>query len=491
MERLTKIVATLGPAVADPDSIRALVAAGMDVARLNFSHGDHQFHSQLAEFVREAAAAEGRVVALLQDIQGPKLRVGSFPDGRVALASGSTVHLVGGRHFSDDPTRIFVDYDHLLDDIQPGERILLADGLIHLIAEEVEGDHIVARVVQGGLLGDGKGVAFPDTDLRVPAITDKDRSDLSFGRELKVDYVAASFVRTGSDIREIRDLAGGVPVIAKIELALAYQNLDDILTEAAGAMVARGDLGVQLPLERIPLVQADIIARTNAAGLVSITATEMLESMTKSPRPTRAEVTDVANAVLNGTDAVMLSAETAMGDFPVESVRMMDKICAEVERGFGAGTVDIDVDFFGGSIGSAVARSAVQAASDLGIETIVAFTESGNTARLLSKYRPAGRIVGFTPVDTTLARMALYRGVQPHPFGRRDYTDVMIAAAEKFLEKEGICERGTAVVMVAGIPPNLQATTNLMKIHVIGERDRGVPSQKSGRDGPEVGGFSR
>ncbi|MEX0757340.1 MAG: pyruvate kinase, partial [Acidimicrobiia bacterium] len=394
MERLTKIVATLGPAVADPDSIRALVAAGMDVARLNFSHGDHQFHSQLAEFVREAAKAEGRVVALLQDIQGPKLRVGSFPDGRVALASGSTVHLVGGRHFSDDPTRIFVDYDHLLDDIQPGERILLADGLIHLIAEEVEGDHIVARVVQGGLLGDGKGVAFPDTDLRVPAITDKDRSDLSFGRELKVDYVAASFVRTGSDIREIRDLAGGVPVIAKIELALAYQNLDDILTEAAGAMVARGDLGVQLPLERIPLVQADIIARTNAAGLVSITATEMLESMTKSPRPTRAEVTDVANAVLNGTDAVMLSAETAMGDFPVESVRMMDKICAEVERGFGAGTVDIDVDFFGGSIGSAVARSAVQAASDLGIETIVAFTESGNTARLLSKYRPAGRIVG-------------------------------------------------------------------------------------------------
>ncbi|MFP5333131.1 MAG: pyruvate kinase [Acidimicrobiia bacterium] len=489
MERLTKIVATLGPAVADAERIRALVAAGMDVARLNFSHGDHAFHATLAEWVREASKAEGRVVALLQDIQGPKLRVGSFPDGRVSLVSGSQVRLQPGRHRSDDPSLVFVDYDHLLEDLQPGERVLLADGLIHLVVDQRHDDHLVARVVQGGVLGDSKGVAFPDTDLRVPAITEKDRADLEFGRDLGVDYVAASFVRSSRDVAEIRELAGGTPVIAKIELAAAYQNLDDILCEAAGAMVARGDLGVQLPLERIPLVQADIIARTNAAGLVSITATEMLESMTKSPRPTRAEVTDVANAVLNGTDAVMLSAETAAGDFPVEAVGVMSKICAEVERGLGAGTVhDLDVDFFGGSIASAVARSAVQAAADLGIETIVAFTESGNTARLLSKYRPAGRIVGFTPIDSTLARMALYRGVKPYPFGRRDYTDVMIAAAEKFLEKEGLAERGESVVMVAGIPPNQQSSTNLMKIHVIGERDRGALSQKTGRDSPEVGG---
>ncbi len=491
MERLTKIVATLGPAVANPDSIRRLIAAGMNVARLNFSHGDHDFHAQLASWVREAAREEGHVVAVLQDIQGPKLRVGSFPAGGRLLVNDSVVRLVAGRHFSDDPEVVFVDYSYLIEDLKPGERVLLADGLIGLMVEGVESDHLVARVLQGGLLGDGKGVAFPDTDLRVPAITDKDRVDLEFGQEIRVDYVAASFVRSGQDVRQIRDLAGGTPVIAKIELAIAYQNLDDILTESAGAMVARGDLGVQLPLERIPLVQADIIARTNAAGLVSITATEMLESMTKSPRPTRAEVTDVANAVLNGTDAVMLSAETAVGDFPIESVETMARICAEVERGLGAGTVEnLDVDFFGGSIASAVARSAVQAAADLGIDTIVAFTESGNTARLLSKYRPAGRIVGFTPIETTLARMALYRGVQPYPFGRRDYTDVMIAAAEKFLEKEGICDRGTAVVMVAGIPPNLQATTNLMKIHVIGERDRGAASKKSGRESPEVGGFS-
>jgi pyruvate kinase len=491
MERLTKIVATLGPAVASPDSIRALVAAGMDVARLNFSHGDHAFHRSLTEWVRRAAEDEGRVVAVLQDIQGPKLRVGSFPDGRVMLASDSLVTLIPGRDFSADSQRVFVDYDHMLDDVKPGERVLLADGLIRLVVESVESDHIVARIEQGGILSDGKGVAFPDTALRVLAITEKDREDLEFGRELEVDYVAASFVRAGGEIREIRELAGGTPVIAKIELAAAYDNLDDILTESAGAMVARGDLGVQLPLERIPLIQADIIARTNAAGLVSITATEMLESMTKSPRPTRAEVTDVANAVLNGTDAVMLSAETAIGEFPVESVEVMSQICAEVERGSVAGTVQhLDVDFFGGSIASAVARSAVQAAAALGIDTIVAFTESGNTARLLSKYRPAGRIVGFTPIESTLARMALYRGVQPYPFARRDYTDVMIAAAEKFLEKEGICGRGESVVMVAGIPPNLQATTNLMKIHVIGERDRGAHSRKTGRESPEVGGLS-
>jgi pyruvate kinase len=288
-------------------------------------------------------------------------------------------------------------------------------------------------------------------------------------------------------MREIRELAGGTPVIAKIELAAAYANLDDILAEAAGAMVARGDLGVQLPLERIPLIQADILSRTNAAGLISITATEMLESMTKSPRPTRAEVTDVANAVLTGTDAVMLSAETAAGDFPIESVKTMARICATVEEGIeGRGGVAFIAG--GESFASAVARAAVEAAENLGIDTIVAFTESGNTARLLSKYRPHSRIIAFTPEPKTLTRMALYRGVRPNPFGRRDYTDVMIAAAEKFLEKESICARGEAVVMVAGIPPNIQASTNLMKIHVIGERDRGALSQRSGRVTPEVGG---
>jgi pyruvate kinase len=459
----------------------------MDVARLNFSHGDHEAHRQMAEWVRQGAHEEGRVVAILQDIQGPKLRVGKFPDGGCDLANGRQVVLLQGKGTAE-PGTIYLDYDHLLEDVGVGETIILADGLIRIEVTATHDDRIDAVVVQGGVLRDGKGLAFPDTDLRVPAITDKDRVDLAFGREIGVDYVAASFVRNGAEIVEIRDLAAGAPVIAKIELAAAYANLDDILAESAGVMVARGDLGVQLPLERIPLVQADILARANAAGVISITATEMLESMTHSPRPTRAEVTDVANAVLAGTDAVMLSAETAVGDFPAETVETMARICATVEQG----SADAKgIAFIQGAepFSSAVARAAVEATVNLGIDTIVAFTESGNTARLLSKYRPAARIIAFTPESTTLRRMALYRGVRPNPFGRRDYTDVMLAAAEKFLEKEGICERGTAVVMVAGIPPNVQASTNLMKIHVVGERDRGAISQKTGRSSPEVGGL--
>ncbi len=494
MERLTKIVATLGPSVADPERIRQLILSGVDVARLNFSHGDYDLHRNFAKWVREAAEQEGRVVAVLQDIQGPKLRVGSFPDGSVRLDNDQVIDLVPGRLESTDPDTVYIDYEYLLEDVEVGERIILADGLIRLIVDEVLGDRLRATVEQGGELKDGKGVAFPETNLRVPAITEKDRRDLEFGRELEVDYIAASFVRTGADIREIRELAAGTPVIAKIELAAAYDNLDDILSEAAGAMVARGDLGVQLPLERIPLVQADILERTNAAGLISITATEMLESMTHSPRPTRAEATDVATAVLTGTDAVMLSAETAAGEFPFESVRTMGRICEEVEKAISI-RPHIGIRFIGADteeqLASAIAGAAVETANNLDIDTIVAFTESGNTARLLSKYRPNARIIAFTAVARTRARMALYRGVRAFPFGRRDYTDVMLAAAEKFLEKEGICERGEAVVMVAGIPPNQQASTNLLKIHVIGERDRGARSQKTARSSPEVGGFNR
>lgn len=494
MERFTKIVATLGPAVADPERVAQLIHAGIDVARLNFSHGDYDLHRSFTKWVREAAEEQGRVVAVLQDIQGPKLRVGSFPGGSVFLDNDQVIDLLPGRLESTAPNEVYVDYEYLLEDVEVGERIILADGLIRLLVDEIMGDRLKVTVEQGGELKDGKGVAFPETNLRVPAITDKDRRDLEFGRELEVDYVAASFVRTGSDIREIRELAGGTPVIAKIELAAAYENLDDILSEAAGAMVARGDLGVQLPLERIPLVQADILERTNAAGLISITATEMLESMTHSPRPTRAEATDVANAVFTGTDAVMLSAETAAGNFPFESVRTMGRICEEVENAISI-RPRIGIDFIGvhteEELASAIARAAVETANNLEIDTIVAFTESGNTARLLSKYRPKARIIAFTAVRQTRARMALYRGVSAHSFGRRDYTDVMLAAAEKFLEKEGICDRGEAVVMVAGIPPNQQASTNLLKIHVIGERDRGARSQKTARPGPEVGGFQR
>lgn len=468
MESLTKIVATMGPSVEDPEKIRRLIDAGMDAARINFSHGDHDTHRKMARWVREAAADAGKPIAIIQDIQGPKLRVGRFPGGFTILEGGQTVRLIKGLGEAE-PGSVYMDYEHLLEDLQEGEPVLLADGLIRLRVTQQNPDSLEAVVEQGGVLLDCKGVAFPETVLRVPAVTPKDREDLAFGAEIGVDYVAASFVRTAADIREIRELSGGTRVIAKIELAAAYANLDEILTEAAGVMVARGDLGVQLPLETIPLVQADILSRTNAAGLISITATEMLESMTKSPRPTRAEVTDVANAVLQGTDAVMLSAETAIGEYPIETVETMSRICHEVESGLTHNKIPMGYIASRYKISSAVAYSAVEAASNLDVKTIVAFTESGLTARLLSKYRPAARIVAFTAVDKTLARMALYRGVVAHPFGRSDYTDVMMTAAEVFLETEGICEQGETVVMVAGTPPNRKATTNLMKIHVIGE----------------------
>ncbi len=470
--RRTKIIATLGPAVASAEAISDLVGAGMDVARLNFSHGNHETKTILAGWVRDAAAKHGRNVAILQDIQGPKLRVGSFPGGSVSLEKNSIIRLVPGDGAGSSEV-LPLAYEHLLDDVVPGEVILLADGLIRLQVEERLSDSLSARVVVGGVLSDNKGVAFPETVLRVPSITEKDREDLEFGKDLGVDYVAASFVRSASDVEQVSALAGGTPVIAKIELAIAYENLHEILGTAYGAMVARGDLGVQMELQKLPLVQRDILSRTNAAGRISITATEMLESMTSSPRPTRAEVTDVANAVLSGTDAVMLSGETAVGDYPIAAVDYMDRICREAESGL---DIDDAVDFLTShrTFASAIAKASVEVADNLNLRTVVAFTETGSTALLLSKYRPKSRIIAFTPEPATQRRMALFWGVDAIPFERRDVTDLMIASAEKYLEKSGLCEPGEGVVMVAGIPPNEEASTNLMKIHTIGERARGV-----------------
>lgn len=475
MERQTKIIATLGPAVASQEQVTALVEAGMNVARLNFSHGDHALHRRFATWVRRAAEDTSTAVALLQDIQGPKIRVGTFPGGAVQLGRGDQVVLRQGGGFGGQG-EVCIDYDHLLDDLEVGHKVVLADGLLRLEVVDTAADHLLARVVEGGELRDHKGAAFPDTTLRVPAVTDKDRVDLEFGKELGVDYVAASFVRSSAEVEEVARLAGGPPVIAKVELAAAYANLDDILTVADGVMVARGDLGVQLPLERIPYIQQDMLTRTNAAGRISITATEMLESMTASPRPTRAEVTDVANAVAGGTDAVMLSAETAVGSYPVRAVEAMASICVEVERQLVRSRADHEkVEFLIShrTFASAVAKAAVEASWNLDISTIVGFTESGRTALLLSKYRPAARIMAFAYDEAIRQRMALYWGVTPIEFDRRDSTDLMIASAEKYLEKNGICERGEGVVMVAGIPPNQQASTNLMKLHVIGERTQG------------------
>jgi pyruvate kinase len=468
VQRQTKIIATLGPSVASAKGVRSLVDAGMDVARLNFSHGDHDLHRQFYEWVRSASSDAGRTVAIMQDIQGPKLRIGEFPGGHIGVRPDSEIDLVPDPGLGDEE-HIPIGYEALLHDVGPGDRVILADGLVTCEVVGRTDSSLRARVVTGGVLGDNKGVAFPDSRLSVANVTPKDEADLAFGVELGVDFVAASFVRNAADIEAVAALADDVPIIAKIEMAQALDNLDEILKVAFGVMVARGDLGVQLPLDRLPLIQSDVLRRTNAAGCVSVTATEMLESMTHNPRPTRAEVTDVANAVINGTDAVMLSGETAVGDFPSETVRAMARICTTIEEGTLHGQTP--VPFMGGEndVASAVAQAATQIARNVGVRTIVAFTETGSTARLISKYRPPHRVVAFTPNPVTQHRMALYWGIQPHAFERKEYTDDEIAAAGEILAAEGVASPGESVVMVAGVPPNFQASTNLVKVHQIGE----------------------
>ena len=464
----------MGPAAPGPDSVKALIEAGMDVARLNFSHGDLESHRRMAEWVRRGAEEAGRSVAVLQDIQGPKIRVGRLPGGAVELGPGDTVRMTAGG--GGGTGSIPVGYPRLAADVGEGDRVVLSDGLIEGRVTGVEGGALTVLIHRGGVLAERKGAAFPDSRLQVGPITEKDRRDLEFGRRLGVDFVAASFVRSGEDVAEVRKLAGpDAPIIAKVELAAAYENLDSILGRADGVMVARGDLGVQLPLETIPGVQADILRRTNRAGRISITATEMLESMVRAPRPSRAEVTDVSNAVISGTDAVMLSAETAVGRHPARVVEAMSSICREAERHRDAhltGDEELHLleSYLASTFASATAKAATEAARDLGFRTIVAFTESGGTAQLLSKYRPSADIMVFAPDERIRRRMALYWGVTPIPFEPRESTDLMFAAAEKYLEKAGVCPRGEGVVMVAGVPPNRQASTNLVKLHVIGER---------------------
>lgn len=481
MPRRTKIIATLGPSSADPATISQMVAAGMDVARLNFSHGDHDSHAALITAVRAASAEHGRAIAVLQDIQGPRIRVGTFPGGVVDLETGSEVRLIGGVGEGDVSTI----YIQQLGDValQPGSLIVLSDGLIKVEVLEADGDTATARVVDGGILSDRKGVAFPGSRLDMPAITAKDEADLAFGREHGIDVIAASFVTSGDDIRRVKDLCGDVPVIAKIERLEAYENLDDILAAADGAMVARGDLGVELGIAPMPRAQKDIISRTNAASVLSITATEMLESMTSSPRPTRAEVTDVANAVLDGTDAVMLSAETAAGAYPVRAVSTMAAVCVEAERT--PGYPRSVVSGTRRSFASAIAEAAANAATSLGLDLILAFTESGSTARLVALHRPAAQIVAFTPHENTFNRLAMVWGVTPMRFPQLSSTDEMIEEAARLLLERGMVQAGDSVVMAAGIPPNQMASTNLLKLHVVGDQVDGLPSRTTTMTPPQ------
>ena len=470
----TKIVCTIGPASRSPEVLERLVRAGMDVARLNFSHGTREEHGRVIADVRRVARRLGRTVAVLQDLAGPKIRIGPVRSGPVVLEPGASFTLTA-RKVPGDAAAVSINYPALVADVRKGDVLLLSDGALELEVVAVEGRDVRCRVVIGGPLNSFKGINLPARSLRAPSLTAKDREDLRFGLESDVDYVALSFVRNAEDIatvrRHMKRCGGSVPVIAKIEKHEALDNMDAIVEAADGIMVARGDLGVETPLEKIPQVQKALIRKSRAAGKPVITATQMLRSMVDSPRPTRAEVTDVANAILDGTDAVMLSEETAMGKYPVESVSMMDAIARETERASrrpdGDGPRRDGPGPIPGSLPGAVARAASSLAAEVGAAAIITFTQSGSTARLVSRCRPDVPVLAYTPSERTRRQLALCWGVYPIVGANRAGTDGMIAAALRAALSSGLVWKGQTVVITAGVPPGRPGTTNLIKVEKV------------------------
>ena len=467
--RRTKIICTLGPATGSLEKIRELIRAGMDVARLNFSHGTPETHARFAQWVRQASRDVGRPVALLQDLGGPKIRTGTLGARRsVALRQGQRFWLTA-KETEGSSRRVSISYPHLARDVRRGNKILLDDGLIELRVVGKKGDEVETEVVQGGLLKEHKGVNLPGIRLRVEALTEKDEADLAYGIGLGVDYVALSFVRRAGDVRRVKQILRGrkaaIPVIAKLEKPEAIENLDAILAVSDGVMVARGDLGVEMAPERVPLIQKRIIQRAAQMRLPVITATQMLESMTLHLRPTRAEASDVANAILDGTDAVMLSGETASGRHPIEAVEMMARIAEEADQT----RPETDLRRRGRSldIAETVCESVVHAAQILKVRAIIAFTRSGSTAELISKYRPSRPVYAFCHEERIACRAALYWGVVPLVLPLELDADSTLAEAEAELLRRRLISPGDVLAVVAG-SPGKPGQTNQMKLVRVG-----------------------
>ncbi|WP_438432137.1 pyruvate kinase [Gorillibacterium sp. sgz500922] len=473
--RKTKIVCTIGPSSESPEMLRKLIRAGMNVARLNFAHGEPEEHSARIRAIREAAAAENQYVAVLIDTKGPEIRIGKMEDAFVELEAGETVTLTT-EEVLGTKDRIHVTYKQLPQDVKPGSIILIDDGLVRLEVEQAEGTEVVCRIRNGGRLKPRKGVNVPGVKTSLPGVTEKDIRHIRFGVEQQVDMIAHSFVRKAEDILEIRHIldelgAGHIQVIAKIENDEGVENLDAILSVASGIMVARGDLGVDLPVEDVPLVQKDMIRRCNLAGKPVITATHMLESMQQNPRPTRAEAGDVANAVFDGTDAVMLSGETAAGKYPLESVETMARIAGKAESVLDsyswlvlqAARKTQDVT---GAIGQAVA----QAAMELNAKAILALTESGFTARMIAKHRPQAPVIAVSSKPSVLHGLTMSWGVIPllRSTDVAD-SDAAVVSAVELAKAGGYVQDGDLVVITAGVPAGASGTTNLLRIHRVGD----------------------
>lgn len=471
--RRTKIVCTIGPASDPPDILKAIISHGMNVARLNFSHGTHEDHAKRVESVRRAAGELGAVVGLMLDTKGPEIRTGLVEGEKINLVTGGTIVLTTDE-IMGTAERLSITYQGLPADARPGKKILLADGLIELQVVSVEQTEIVCKIVNGGEIGSQKNVNLPGITVNLPAVTEKDVADIRFAVENGFDFIAASFVRKGADVLAIRrvleECGSDIQVIAKIESHQGVQNIDEILKVADGIMVARGDMGVEIPTEEVPLIQKMIIQKCNRVGKPVITATQMLESMMNNPRPTRAEATDVANAIFDGTDAIMLSGETAAGKYPVEAVVMMDRIAVRTERALGfeelLGRKEISPLR---TVTDAISHATCSTAMDLGATAIITSTKSGHTARMVSKYRPKARIIAVTPKMDVVRKLSLVWGVIPLLVSETRGTDEMVASAIKAALSANLIKCGELVVITAGIPVGVPGTTNMLKVHVVGD----------------------
>ena len=472
--RRSKIVCTIGPATDNVAMIKKLLLAGMNVARLNFSHGTHEEHGRRVAAVRQAAAEVGMNVAIMLDTKGPEIRLGYFKEEPVTLVENTTVTLTT-EQIKGDRERIPVTYPGLPGDVKEGDPVLIADGLIELKVLSTNSTEILCRVVNGGALTSQKGINLPGVEINLPAVTEKDVQDITFGIEQGFDFIAASFIRKASDVLAIRHILeeneASIDIISKIESRQAVQNLDDIIKVSDGIMVARGDLGVEIPVEEVPLVQKDIIERCNLLGKPVVTATQMLDSMINNPRPTRAEASDVANAIFDGTDALMLSGETAAGKYPLESVQTMARIAerAEAALHYEALLAKKRSAIPQRTVTDAISYATCASAQDLGAAAIITTTESGHTAKMVAKYRPQAPVIAVTPHALVMRKLALTWGIKPLLTAPKESTDEMMAVAVEVSLQAGLIKGGDLIIFTAGVPAGVQGTTNLLRVHTVAD----------------------
>ncbi|WP_310603930.1 pyruvate kinase [Anaerosporobacter sp.] len=472
MNKKTKIVCTMGPNMDVIENIRALAMNGMNVARLNFSHGDFEEHGHRIKLLKQVREELDLPIAILLDTKGPEIRTGMLVDDeKVQLEEGQDF-LLTTEDIIGDVSKASISYENLPKDVKEGDTILIDDGLIGLSVQKVEGKEIFCKVTNGGTLGSRKGVNIPGVSIKLPGITEKDRGDILFAVEQGLDFIAASFVRNGDAIREIRkvltDAGSDIAIVAKIENEEGIQNIDEIIELSDAIMVARGDLGVEIPAAEVPFIQKMIIKKCNDACVPVITATQMLDSMIRNPRPTRAEVTDVANAIYDGTDAIMLSGETAMGKYPVEALQTMVSIAVETEAHIDyEGILEMNNHQSSKSVSSGICYSAVATASSLNAKVIAASSYSGYTARMVSKLKPQAVVLGLSPLERTLRKMQLFWGVVPVKVNEADSTDDLLDNAVKDVKEKGFVENGDVMILTAGLPAGKTGVTNMIKAVII------------------------